>query len=165
MCAARDPSYFKTRGSQGQSVPRPSSRAGRCGGSGTGGGCAAAGDALEHLSAGTAGLVPPSPPAPARGHGWQGPVSPVLPVLGGQLGPLSNGQRQSRAGGRAKQRGRCEARRARCCLGALSCSSAGAPGLSSIPAAGGPQPHQLGLAPGLTPKRCHLPARDSWMEP
>lgn len=36
VCAARDPSYFKTRGSGGQNVPRPRSRAGRCGRPGTG---------------------------------------------------------------------------------------------------------------------------------
>lgn len=56
----------------------------------------------------------------------------------------------------AGQRSGCRSRESRSCLEAISCSSTGDPRLSSDPAADGPQPCQLGLASGLTPKSCHL---------
>lgn len=82
----------------------------------------------------------------------------LLPVLGGQLGSLSEWQS---SGAGLWLPFQVVAALPRSPILLLHCS----PGLSSDPSADGPQPCQLGLASGLTPKSCHLAARDPLMEP
>lgn len=109
MCAARGPSYFKTRGSRGQSVPLPSSRAGRCGRSGAGSGCAA-GDAPDHPPVGEADLVPPTSPLAPGGGQLAGPSLPSPPRARGAAGISVRRAKAEPGRGRAERTGALAAR-------------------------------------------------------
>lgn len=97
MCAARDLLVSEKRVLEAEwSRLQPPDRSLRRAGSAVR--CAAERAAPGHPSAGTTTRVLPSPPVPKGVYSCQTPVSPVLLVLGGKLGSLFDGQRQSRAG-------------------------------------------------------------------